>query len=316
MRHWFTALLLLGGLLAFSLYAVIGETGPVGWINGLQAASSGSYSRTVTWFVMSVALLVVGGLLLTAWILVRDRFLGGPPAPRPAQAPHALLGGLPPLPRASMGFWPASVLALFVLLAITWGAVFAWHVLDWRQRDADAGSVYASLRLGRDMSAARPADGSHLALQGQLLWDHALVRRSTTGASSGPDEVFVPLVGTDWRAGDAVEFVAQMGQADVWRLQHPADGAGAPLRVRVDGAVPGATRPVFAKAESPLSDAAVLVHVVAAEGGRPADARTGFDWDSALQIGGGASAFIALLWTTAVVTYRIKKRVLQRRAAR
>ena len=316
MRRWFNALLLLGGLLAFSLYAVIGESGPVGWINGLQAARSGSYSRTVTWFVMFVALLVIGGLLLAAWILVRDRFLGGPPAPRADQAPHPLLGGLPPLPEASMGFWPASVLALCVLLAIAWGAVFAWHVMDWRQRDADAGSVYVTQRLARDVAVARPPDGSHLALQGQLRWDRALVRHSTTGASSGPDEVFVPVVGADWRAGDAVSFVAQMGQADVWRLQHPTDGAQAALRVRVDGTVPGATRPVFAKGESPLYDGAVLVHVMAAEDGKQADVRTGFDWDSALQIGGGASAFIALLWTTAVVTYRIKKRVLQRRGAR
>ncbi len=316
MRRWFNALLLLGGLLAFSTYAVIGETGPVGWLNGLQAARSGSYSRTVSWFVMFVVLLVVGGLLLAAWILVRDRFLGGPPAPRPGQAPHALLGDLPPLPKVSMGFWPASFLALFALLVVAWGGVFAWHVLDWRQRDVDASSVYVAQRLARDVSAARPADGSHLALQGRLLWDRALVRRSTTGASSAPDEVFVPVVGADWRAGDAVRFVAQMGQADVWRLQHPADGAEAPLRVRVDGAVPGATRPVFAKGESPLSDVAVLVHVMEAEAGKPADARAGFDWDSVLQIGGGASAFIALLWTTAVVTYRVKKRVLQRRGAR
>lgn len=314
MRRWFNALLLLAGLLAFSTYAVIGETGPVGWLNGLQAARSGSYSRTVSWLVMFVVLLVVGGLLLAAWVVVRDRFLGGPPAPRPGQAPHPLLGELPPLPR--MGFWPASFLALVALLVVAWGAVLAWHVLDWRQRDADAGSVYVPQRLARDVSAARPADGSHLALHGRLLWDHALVRHVTTGASSRPDEVFVPLVGADWRAGDAVPFVAQLGQADVWRLQHATDGAAAPLRVRVDGAVPGATRPVFAKGESPLSDVAVLVHVMEAEGDRPADVRTGFDGESALQIGGGASAFIALLWTTAVMTYRIKKRVLQRRAAR
>lgn len=47
-------------------------------------------------------------------------------------APHPVLGGLPLLPRASMGLWPASVLALFARLAVAWGGVFAWHVLQRR----------------------------------------------------------------------------------------------------------------------------------------------------------------------------------------
>lgn len=316
MRRWINAILLLGGVLAFSAYAVLGETGPVGWLNGWQAARSGSYSRTVSWGVMFVALLVIGGLLAAAWLWVRDTFLGGPPAPRPGQPPEPLLGGLPPMPKATMGFWPGSLLALAVLLALAWGGVLAWHVHDWRQRASDAGSDYVPRSLARGAAPERPADDSHLALQGRLSWDHALVRRTKNGASTEPEVVFVPVVGTDWRAGDPVHFVAQMGQADVWRLQHRQDGADAALRVRVDGAVPGATRPVFEQGGSPLSDAAVVVHVMDAPDGQPADAHPVFDWDSAVLIGGGLSGFIALLWTTAVVTYRLKQRMLRRRAAR
>jgi hypothetical protein len=66
------------------------------------------------------------------------------------------------------------------------------------------------------------------------------------------------------------------------------------------------TLPLFKEGHAPVSDGAVLVQLVTAEGGRPIDTHPIFDWDAALQIGGGLSGFLALLWLTAVVGLKAK----------
>ncbi len=314
-RGWPTAILLLLGVLAFSWYGAVGETGPIGWLNGLQAASSGSYSRVVSFGLLFVAVLVVGGGALGLWLFFKERVLGRVPAP--SAAPHPAMKVLfepTELPAPRVG-WKGSLAILLALLACAWIATLGWHAWDWHQRSVDAGSDYAPLRLGRDVVPARPADGSHLALQGRLLWDHALVRRTTNGAAQA-ETVFLPMAGADWRPGDAVHIVIQLEPSGAYSLQHRTGGDDAPLRVRVEGALPGATRPVFAQGGAPASDAAVLVEVVDTQAGPMVDARPAFDRASATLIGGGLSAFIALLWLTAVLTFKLKTWVRRRRAAR
>ena len=63
MRKFILTMLGILGVLAFALYAVIGETGPIGWINAAQARSDGTYSRAISAFVLVIAacLVVLGG---------------------------------------------------------------------------------------------------------------------------------------------------------------------------------------------------------------------------------------------------------------
>lgn len=312
MRRWITVMFI-GGLLALTWYGAVGETGPIGWLNGMQATQTGSYSRVLSFFILFIGIGIVAVGLLMLWIRVRDRFLGGPPPPGPGFEDVPLFAPRPAGARP-MSFWKTSLIVLLVLMTLAWAGTLGWHAWDWQRRAGDSGSDYPVLHLSRDRVPPRPGDGSHLKLQGQLLWDHAVVRHEgQTHASS--DDVFLPVGGADWQAGDAVHFVIRLAPDGVFPLQHREDGAGAPLWIRVDGAVPGATLPVFRQGQSPVSDAAVLVHLVTAQGGQPPDAHPVFDWDAALQIGAGLSGFLALLWVTAVVTLKAKA-WKQRRASR
>lgn len=312
MRRWITVMFIVG-VLAITWYGAVGETGPIGWLNGMQATNTGSYSRVLSLFILFIGIGVVTVGLLVLWVMVRDKFLGGPPPPGqgfedvPLFAPRP--AGAKPLP-----FWRTSVIVLLVLMAVAWAGTLGWHAWDWHRRAGDAGSDYPMLPLSRDLVPASPANGSHLRLQGQLLWDHALVRHESKSHASS-DEVFLPVGGTDWQAGDAVHFVIRLSPSGVFPLQHRQDGARPPLWIRVEGAVPSATLPLFRQEQSPVSDGAVLVQLVTAQGGQPPDAHPVFDWDTALQIGGGLSGFLALLWVTAVVTLKAKA-WKQRRASR
>jgi hypothetical protein len=312
MQRWITMMLIVG-VLALTWYGAVGETGPIGWLNGMQATNTGHYSRVLSLFILFIGIGIATVGLLMLWIMARDRFLAGPPAPRrgfedvPLFAPRPA-GARPP------SFWRTSLIVLLVLMALSWGGTLGWHAWDWHRRASDAGSDYPVLRLSRDQVPERPADGGHLRLQGRLLWEQALVRHEGQTHESS-DEVFLPVGGADWQPGDAVHFVIRLSPSGVFPLQHREDGADAPLWIRVDGAVPGATLPMFSQGRSPVSDAAVMVRLVTPQGGPPADTHPVFDRASALQIGGGSSGFLAFLWLTAVVTLKTKA-WMQRRASR
>ena len=312
MQRWITIAVIVG-VLALVGYGAVGETGPIGWLNGMQATNTGSYSRVLSIFILFIGIGAVIVGLLMLWIAVRDRFLGGPPPSRPAYVETPLFRPRPPGARPP-SFWRISLTVLLVLMVLSWGGTLGWHAWDWHRRAGDAGSDYPLVQLSRDRAPARASDGSHLRLQGRLLWDHALVRHDSQSHASS-DVVYLPVGGADWRAGDAVNFVIQLSPSGVFPLQHRQDGADAPLWIRVAGAVPGATLPVFRQGDSPMSDDAVLVQVVTPQGGQPADAHPVFDWNSALQIGAGSSGFLAFLWLTAMVSLKIKA-WQQRRAGR
>src|SRR3954463_16454412 len=85
MRRWITVMFIVG-VLALSGYGVVGETGPIGWLNGMQATNTGSYSRLLSVFILFIGIAIVAVGLLMLWVMARDRFLGGPPLPRPSFA--------------------------------------------------------------------------------------------------------------------------------------------------------------------------------------------------------------------------------------
>ena len=165
--------------------------------------------------------------------------------------------------------WRMYLAIWLVGLALVWAVVLGWHGWDFHRRAADAGSDYKLLRLDRTTTVAHLDDGGHWALQGRLLWDRSATH-TTKDRVRETETVYVPVAGADWRPGDAVQFVVRLPKSEVWALQHRADGADAPLLVRVDGALPTPSRAVFQRVEAPPVDAAVLVEVVDSSAGRSA----------------------------------------------
>jgi hypothetical protein len=313
MRGWIIIVVFFGGIFALCWYGATGETGPMGWLNSWQAGHFGSYSRGVSFAILGFAGALVATPTLAILAAARKKRAGSGPTPASITAPaDAKVASMQAVMLDSSRWRLRSVLTLWLtVVVLLWGVVLAWHAWDFYRRSSDAGSVYTPLRLARDTPVARPGDGSHLALQGRLLWDRSVTRKTTTDQRE-VEEVFVPMAGADWRAGDAVQFVVQLERSGVWALQNRQDGADAPLLVRVEGAIPTPSRAVFQRAEAPPTDDAVLVEVVASTAGQVTDARPAFDWEQAKLIGLALSG----IWTAGLgigVPARLLKDRLQRR---
>ena len=294
LRAWLILLALIGVPVGLAWYATTADTGPIGWLNAMQASNTGSYSRALSAVILFAAVGLVAAPVLGLWAVLRKKF----PAPAPAARPGA------PAPMTFRdAFEPGSVQALrlrrrtgFVAWAVgfvlIWAGVFAWNAWDWHQRLADANDSYAPLRLTRDARVARPDAGAHVALQGRLLWDRAVSKREKTGTSTVVT-AYVPMVAADWRPGDAVQFVAQLEQGRAYWLQHRVPPVEGPLLARVGAAIPTASRAVFQQEEAPPTDDAVLLEVIESQGGQVADARPAFDLSMALIL----SAVFSGFWT-------------------
>ncbi len=300
MRGWIIVIVFFGGLFALCWYGATGETGPMGWLNSWQVGGSGSYSRTLSFAVVCVAGAVIAAPAVGLWTVVTQKSRGRPGGPSPSitEPADAKIAAL----RAGMSErsrwrWRTIVTVWLTGVVLAWTVVLTWHGWDFHRRSADAHSAYTPLRLARTATVARPDDGSHLALQGRLLWDRSVTRKPKDGGTD-PEVVFVPAAGADWRPGDAVQFVVEFAPSQVWAIQNRADGTDAPLLVRVEGALPTATRPVFQQAEAPPTDAAVLVKVVASHAGQVNETSPTFDWENARLI----SLVLSGMWTLSLVT--------------
>jgi len=321
MRKFILTLLAIVAVLAFSLYATIGETGPIGWINAAQARNDGTYSRGISAFVLliTLCLLVMGGLYVIEFVQRIRRALGGSAAPMPVPAPAARAAAVPGAHKAPMpapSGWRLGLIVWALFMALVWGGLLAWFGWDWHLRRVDVVSAYAPVQLGRGAEPARPQDGSHLALQGAVpLWDQALTRRSTRQGSL-PEAIYVPVAAADAQ-GDPVHLVAGFGDVQqLVDLQRAGVDAGAPLLVRVDGSVPSATRPVFEQHGVRIADDAVLVTAVASQNGRPSQADPAFDWLHVNLIGGIVTFMFTALPLAAALGLRRQERIRRRREAR
>ncbi|GAA0769567.1 hypothetical protein LRH25_02580 [Ideonella azotifigens] len=323
----FIVILLVVAVLAFSGYATFGETGPIGWLNAAQASRDGSYSRAISAIVLLLAIcLVVLGVLQVLTFFqniwrARSGQAAPPAAPAPvriAPAPAAAAAApmAPVVPKPAPSGWRMGLTVWAACIALTWICVFAWYGWDWHLRRADVVSAYAPLQLSRGGDPVHPGSGSHLALQGGLLWDHALTRRSSKSGGA-VQAIFVPVAAADWRQGDRVDFVAQFDSTQqLYDFQRSSGAADATLLVRVDGAVPAATRPVFERDGVLVADNAVLVTAVASQAGRPAEADPAFNWTYTNLIGGIVSGCLTLPLLAAVLGLKREAWMERRRAAR
>lgn len=301
-------------VLAFSLYATIGETGPIGWINAAQARTDGTYSRKISAFVLliGVGLVVMGVIYVIEFV---QKLRGVPPASKPAAAQAAVDYLEKPIP-ATAG-WRVGLIVWATFMTLFWGCLLAWYGWDWHLRRADVVSAYASLPLSRGADPGRPDNGSHLALQGgALLLDHALVRRSQREGSY-PQAIYVPVATADWQQGDPVHFVAQFErESQLEELQRAAAGSDGPVLVRVDGDVAGAARPVFEQHGVPVADNAVMVTAVPSHGGRPTQADPPFDWMQVELVGGIVTFLFTVLPLAAGLGVKRQEWSKRRREAR
>lgn len=303
MRGWIMIMVVFGGLAALCWYGATGETGPMGWLNSWQNGNTGSYSRAFSFGVLCFACVVIAAPVLGVWAAVARKSSARSEASRasftaPADAKIAAMAAA--MNDRSQWRWRMYLAIWLVGLALVWAIVLGWHGWDFHRRAADAGGDYTLLRLDRTTTVAHLDSGSHWALQGRLLWDRSATR-TTKDRVRETETVYVPIAGADWRPGDAIQFVLQLPKPQVWALQHRADGADAPLLVRVEGAIPTPSRAVFQRVEAPPADAAVLVEVVNASGGQVSEAHPSFDWENARLIGLAVSAtWTAGLWLGAL----------------
>ena len=319
----------LGGILAvlaFSLYAVIGETGPIGWINAAQARNDGTYSRAISAFVLLIAvcLIVLGAVYVVEFFQKLRRAGAGPAAHKPVLAPA--LAAAPTTfapttpakaPTPAPSGWRMALIVWAVFMSLLWGGLFAWYGWDWHLRRVDIVSAYMPLQLSRGVEPDRPDNGAHLSLQGgALLWDRALSRR-TKREGSLPEAIYVPLATADWRQGDPVHFVAQFDSVQqLYDLQRAAGDVGGPVLVRVDGGVPGVTRPVFEQHGVLVADDAVMVTAVMSQAGRPTEADPPFDWMHVSLIGGVVTFMFTVLPLAAALGLKRQAWMKRRREAR
>ena len=329
MRKFILTLLGIVAMLAFSLYATIGETGPIGWINAAQARSNGTYSRGVSAFVLMLGacLVVLGGIYVIEFVQKIWHAVGGSPAalPTAVAAPPAtpvrtdsVARVAPPRePRPAPSGWRMGLIVWAVFHSLVWGGLFAWYGWDWHLRRADVVSTYVPMQLSRGVEPTRPAGASHLALLGGTpLWAHAVTRRSSR-SSNVANAIYVPLATADWRSGDPVYFVAQFDdEQQLYDLQQAAGAEGGPVLVRVDGAIASAARPVFERSGMPVADDAVAVTAVMSRAGRPTQADPPFAWVTVLTIGISVTGLFTLLPLAGVLGLKREEWVARRHKAR
>ena len=154
----------LGLGIACFVYVMIGETGPIGWLNAAQLWAFGSYSRKVS----LLALIVIGVVL---WVPIGLVFGASAAAPaRLAPAP------VPVANKRSPVFWGA--LAWVVMMGLVWGAAYGYAWWDLHQRSADSVAEYEPVELAGGMQSAG-GGREHLALRGRVLSDHVVSRGSS-----------------------------------------------------------------------------------------------------------------------------------------
>ena len=325
MRKFILTMLGIVAVLAFALYATLGETGPIGWINAAQARGDGTYSRAISAFVLliGVCLIVMGGIYVIEFFQKILRAVLGRAAARTASvaAPKAIPvpthSATRLAPTSAPSGWRMGLIVWTVFHSLVWSSLFAWFGWDWHLRRADVVSTYVPIQLSRSVEPTHPDGGSHLALLGgTLLWDHAVTRRSSK-SSNVANAIYVPLATADWRSGDPVYFVAQFdNEQQLYDLQRAAGAGGEPVLVRIDGAVAGAARPVFERDGVPVGDNAVSVTAVMSRAGRPTQADPPFDWMSVLTIGLISTGLFTLLPLAGVLGLKREEWIARRREAR
>ena len=326
MRKFILTMLGIVAVLAFTLYAVIGETGPIGWINAAQARSDGTYSRSISAFVLVIGLclVIMGVIYVIEFVQKIRRAIGGPVAPQPVVmaapiAPGPAVVAPHKAPKAAPTGWRLGLIVWATFMTLFWACLLGWYGWDWHLRRVDVVSAYAPLQLIRVVEPMRPENGSHLALErGVPLWDRALSRQSTNpGGSSRTEAIYVPVATADWRQGDPVHFVAQFGEVQqLYDLQRAAGDTAGPVMIRVDGVVPSVVRPVFEQHGVLVAENAVMVTAIVSQAGRPTQVDPPFDWMHVEILGGIVTFLFTVLPLAAGLGVKRQEWMKRRREAR
>ncbi len=255
-------------------YALTGDTGPIGWLNALQARFGGGYSRKLS----LLALMVVGALPVSVvWIVFWPTDV---PPPDPS------------VPRAKpMPSWLVGVFTVIVVESTIWGAAIGNGVWQAHEQNVDAAATYAPLVLSSG-APTRSTEGDHLAVRGHLLVDHVVTR---TEGNSSEKMALVPLVEPGWKEGDQVHLLLSVEYAKAVAVREAMRSNGGVLLVKVEGAVPSAALDVFSRLKAPISDDARALAFVPSADGRPSAAPTELNWVSIAIPGWIGTGFVVLL---------------------
>jgi len=282
---WFVVV---AGFIALVIYGGTAESGPMGWLNASQQALFGSYSRKFSFLIVFFGAFAVASPLLL-WLFFADaKARVGPEAAK--DFGKVAVEMMAPTPRTlpSLRFWFG---AWVVVTALIWAGCAGWALWQAQQRRGDADASYLPFKVAQ--GARAPAGADHLALQGRLLWDRVVAKQPSH--ASTPELELVPIVGDDWREGDAVQFVARIERGDLTITRARPRRGEEPLLVRVSGDLPTPAIPVFKQLGAPLANDAVAVKVVPSIGQAPSDA-AGVDW-SDVRLSGLIGSII---WAVAV----------------
>lgn len=252
---WFARGLLVAVYVAVCAYAVVAETGPIGWINYAQQSVLGSYSQKLTMLIAIVASLVV---LAPLWWLLGaiGRRLGVPDA---LPGPGHVAG--PPQPLSAKTL----LLSSFVAIPLIWIGGYAIWWYQQHEHQQDAAATYEPLRLERGRAAAAPAS-AYLSVSGRLLWERTVTL--TKGSSGRVEYTLVPLVADGWRDNDPVPYVVRVDNANRYLAERATRNREAVLGHAEGGvAVPAAQE--FLKMQVPVIDATRQLRLVPSERGTP-----------------------------------------------
>lgn len=297
---WFARGVLIAAYVAVCVYAVVVETGPIGWINYAQQSVFGAYSQKMTMLIAIVASVVVLAPLWWA-IDALGRRLGVPDAlPRPARLAE------PARPPSAKAFLMSS----FVAIPLIWIGGYAIWWYQQHEHQQDAAATYEPLRLVRGV-AAPAASGAYLAVSGRLLWERTV--SLTKGSSRTVEYTLVPLVAEGWRDDDPVLFIVRVDNKNRYLAERATRNREAVLGHAEGGvAVPAAQE--FLKMQVPVADARQL-RLVPSENGAPA-VRDSADEDFTIYvvIAAGLSVFYVLIMLV-IVAANANQRRRERKAA-
>jgi hypothetical protein len=298
---WFGRGVLIAAYIAVCVYAVVAETGPIGWINYAQQSVFGSYSQKLTMLIAIVASVVV---LAPLWwgIDALGRRLGVPDVlPGPARLAE------PARPPSGKAF----LLSSFVAIPLIWIGGYAIWWYQQHEHQQDGAATYEPLRLVRG-APPTAASGAYLAVSGRLLWERTV--SLTKGSSQTVEYTLVPLVAEGWRDRDLVPYVVRVDNRNRYLAERATRNREVVLGHAEGGvAVPAAQE--FLKMQVPVGDATRLLRLVPSEGGAPA-VRDSADEDFKIYmiIAAGLSVFYVLIMLV-IVAANANQRRRERKAA-
>ena len=297
---WFARGVLIAAYVAVCVYAVVVETGPIGWINYAQQSLFGSYSQKLTMLIAIVASVVVLAPLWWA-IDALGRRLGVPdvlPTARVAEP------GRPPSAKAFL-------LSSLVAIPLIWIAGYAIWWTQQHEHQQDASATYEPLRLARGV-AAPAASGAYLAVSGRLLWERTV--SLTKGSSRTVEYTLVPLVAEHWRDDDPVPYVVRVDNANRTLAERATRNREAVLG-HAEGAVAVPAAQEFLKMQVPVADATRQLRLVPSERGAPAVRDTADeDFQIYVWLAAGLSVFYVFIMLV-IIAANANHRRKQRKAA-